>query len=340
MVQVIVTLVWCILWVLSVSFLLSQVPANFVPNNHFASETEAADSCWGTGLFGWSLMRVDGFTWKDTDCSSDGDVVKCWRCSPPRYVLDLREWYSFFAFLWTNAFFVAMGELILAGAVCAWFFTPNTEKGKRGHLRLGIFNAFRYHVGSAAFGSFIIAVVQLAKYMMMYAERQAKAQKNKVAQYILKCLVCCTWCLEKCLKYINKNAYIQVALMGTNFCTSAWNAFNLFFRNALRFGAVAMLGWVIHIIGCLFIVAASTGCGYLIITNMYPEVNPTLPLLFVVIVSFIVGKLYMAVFGLGVDASLQCMIAAEEMDHTGDFVPEPLRRRLPKSKVEAWEDPQ
>jgi hypothetical protein len=332
-VQVFVTILWCILWAVSLTFLVSQVPDNFVPNGYFATEPEAADACWGTGLFGWDLMRVDGRTWKDSTCPLEDGTAKCWRCMPPRYVLDLRVWYSFFAFLWTNAFFVAMGELVLAGAICAWFFTPNAEKSKKGHVRLGLWNACRYHVGSAAFGSLIIAIVQLVRAIMMYAERQAKAQQNKVAEYILKALVCCSWCLEKCLKYLNKNAYIQVALMGTNFCTSAWNAFTLLFRNALRFGTVAALGFVIHAIGIMFIVTATTASGYLIITNMYAEVNPTLPLLFTVVVSYIVGKLYMNVFGLGVDASLQCMIAAEEMEHDGDFVPEPLRKRLPPCKA-------
>ena len=38
-----------------------------------------------------------------------------------------------------------------------------------------------------------------------------------------------------------RNAYIQIALMGTNFCTSAKNAFFLILRNAFRFGTVAIL---------------------------------------------------------------------------------------------------
>lgn len=39
-----------------------------------------------------------------------------------------------------------------------------------------------------------------------------------------------------------RNAYIQIALMGTNFCTSAKKAFFLILRNAFRFGTVAILG--------------------------------------------------------------------------------------------------
>ena len=39
-----------------------------------------------------------------------------------------------------------------------------------------------------------------------------------------------------------RNAYIQIALMGTNFCVSAKKAFFLILRNAFRFGTVAILG--------------------------------------------------------------------------------------------------
>lgn len=45
---------------------------------------------------------------------------------------------------------------------------------------------------------------------------------------------CCFWCLEKFMKFINRNAYIMTAVYGKNFCTSARDAFFLLMRNALR----------------------------------------------------------------------------------------------------------
>ena len=32
---------------------------------------------------------------------------------------------------------------------------------------------------------------------------------------------CCLWCLEKCVRYISKNAYILTAMFGYNFCKSS-----------------------------------------------------------------------------------------------------------------------
>jgi solute carrier family 44 (choline transporter-like protein), member 2/4/5 len=43
---------------------------------------------------------------------------------------------------------------------------------------------------------------------------QAKDSKNRVLQAILCCIQCCLWCLEKCMKFLNKNAYIQVCADG------------------------------------------------------------------------------------------------------------------------------
>lgn len=37
-------------------------------------------------------------------------------------------------------------------------------------------------------------------------------KENPVVKYTLKCLKCLFWCLEKFMKFINKNAYIMVRI--------------------------------------------------------------------------------------------------------------------------------
>ncbi|PNI51559.1 SLC44A2 isoform 6, partial [Pan troglodytes] len=58
--------------------------------------------------------------------------------------------------------------------------------------------------------------------------------ENKFAKCLMTCLKCCFWCLEKFIKFLNRNAYIMIAIYGTNFCTSARNAFFLLMRNIIR----------------------------------------------------------------------------------------------------------
>jgi hypothetical protein len=70
---------------------------------------------------------------------------------------------------------------------------------------------FRYHLGSLALGALVLAVIQTVRVVLMYIQSTLKRHKeNKVAQMILTCLQCCCACIESIMRYLNKNAYIEV----------------------------------------------------------------------------------------------------------------------------------
>ena len=107
----------------------------------------------------------------------------------------------------------------------------------------------RYHMGTAAFGSLIIAIIKTIRAVIAYLQKHAKASKNKILQYLLCVLQCCMWCLEKCMKFLNKNAYIETAIYGYSFCKSARRAFFLLLRNILRVAAVNLVADFVLILG-------------------------------------------------------------------------------------------
>ena len=71
---------------------------------------------------------------------------------------------------------------------------------------------------------------------------------------LLTCIgECCLSCLERFLNFVNKNAYIQTAIEGSNFCTGAVAAFNLLLRNFLRLGAITIVSTIfLQVNLCLF----------------------------------------------------------------------------------------
>eukprot|EP00929_Paragymnodinium_shiwhaense_P003806 TRINITY_DN10446_c0_g1_i3.p1 TRINITY_DN10446_c0_g1~~TRINITY_DN10446_c0_g1_i3.p1 ORF type:complete len:932 (+),score=213.90 TRINITY_DN10446_c0_g1_i3:88-2883(+) len=323
-----IAIVWMLCWALSATFLVSQVPQTYTPTGAYATYAEAygTDTVPGKCNDKWPT----GSVYRDADnCETDADgTLKCWRCFPPRYILDPRFAYSFFSFLWNNAFLISCGQCIIAGAVGIWFFKPQGQKRMSAKVITATKNVFRYHAGSLAFGSFLLAVVQFLRYFMMYMEKQAQAQKNQVMVIVLKVMQCCMWCLEKCLKFLNSQAYIQVALMGTNFCTSARAAFSLILRNFLRFGVVMSVGWVVEWVGYCFITLVTALVGYLLLKQMHPEAAPVMPVIVFVAIGYIVGRLFMALFNMAVNTCLQCFVITEEMggEPAGEpFVPGPLR---------------
>jgi len=347
-VQAFIAGIWCILWGLSAAFLVSQVPDGYTPKEYYESYAIAFGTSDDPGKC--TDKWPTGFVWKDggdlteTDnpCSGNmgntsGITPRCWRCAPPRFAINENFAFSFFMYLWNNALFIAVGQCIVAAAVGIWFFKSADERrsiaSHGGVVSKAVKIIFRYHMGSLAFGAFIVAVVQFIRYCMKYLEKQAQAQKNKVMVLILKGVQCCLWCFEKCLKFLNKNAYIQIALLGKNFCLSAKAAFFLILRNLATFGIIAILGSVIELIGVWFICIATVVMGYYVLSLIHPDKSPVVPLLLYLSVGYVVGKLYMSVFQLAVDTCLQCFMIVKDMGPDADtsFVPGPLMRCLPKT---------
>ncbi|CAG5124160.1 unnamed protein product, partial [Candidula unifasciata] len=143
--------------------------------------------------------------------------------------------YMVFMFFWLMNFIIALEEMTLAGAFASYYWAWDKSKDIPAFpLASSFYRCIRYHTGSLAFGSLIIALVQMVRAFLEYVNRKLKGTENNVAKFILKCLRCCFWCLEKFLRYVNKNAYILIAVHGRNFCTAAKDGFFLIMRNVLR----------------------------------------------------------------------------------------------------------
>lgn len=74
---------------------------------------------------------------------------------------NLVRFYLFvFGTLWSNTIIQAISTFVIASACCMWYYTHGPGQS----LDLPIFRsykmAFRFHFGSLAFGSFILALVQ------------------------------------------------------------------------------------------------------------------------------------------------------------------------------------
>mmetsp|Transcript_29167 Transcript_29167/g.93367 ORF Transcript_29167/g.93367 Transcript_29167/m.93367 type:complete len:523 (-) Transcript_29167:1786-3354(-) len=225
--------------------------------------------------------------------------------------------YLLFSWFWTTQFIIAMGQLVVAMAVSLFYFSKNksSEIGNK-TVSKSLKQSFYYHMGTAAFGSLIIAIIKTIRAVILYLQRQAKKSKNKLAQFVLAVIQCCMWCVEKCMKFINKNAYIQTAIFSYSFCTAARKAFFLILRNLLRIAAVSLVGDFVLLLGKLLIPATTTFIAYLAITQSGTDekLNGIVgPLVFVFLISYFVALMFNEIFGMAISTIFQCFVADEEM---------------------------
>mmetsp|Transcript_32718 Transcript_32718/g.43069 ORF Transcript_32718/g.43069 Transcript_32718/m.43069 type:complete len:609 (-) Transcript_32718:403-2229(-) len=229
--------------------------------------------------------------------------------------LKFRALFLLFELFWTSQFIIALGEIILALSVAQWYFSRNKKQIHSGTFCTAICEAFWYHMGTAAYGGFIVAVIKMIRSFLLWVQAQTKKYNNKVMDAILCCCQCCMMCLEKCVKFINKNAYIQTAIFSTDFCTSCVESFHLICRNIARVGAVSIVQEVVLFIMQAFIsLFAAAGCYRICEIYYADELNSLLnPTVMCFIVAWFVATQFKEIYGMAILTILHCFIADEEM---------------------------
>uniref|UniRef100_A0A8C9P6C5 Choline transporter-like protein n=1 Tax=Spermophilus dauricus TaxID=99837 RepID=A0A8C9P6C5_SPEDA len=143
--------------------------------------------------------------------------------------------YGVLGLFWTLNWVLALGQCVLAGAFASFYWAFHKPRDiPTFPLSSAFIRTLRYHTGSLAFGALILTIVQIARIILEYIDHKLRGAQNPMARCIMCCFKCCLWCLEKFIKFLNRNAYIMIAIYGKNFCVSAKNAFMLLMRNIVR----------------------------------------------------------------------------------------------------------
>ncbi|XP_033103325.1 choline transporter-like protein 4 [Anneissia japonica] len=239
----------------------------------------------------------------------------------PNYVYWF-EAYNLVALFWILNFISALGEITLAGAFASyyWAFTKPDDIKNLPLLR-SFWRSIRYHIGSIAFGSLIITIIQLIRVAIQYVEDQVSNAENFFTKFIFKCCKCCFWCLEKIMRFINRNAYIEIAVYGKNFCTSAKNAFFLLMRNIARATALNGISSFMLFVGKI-VITLGTAFGASVFFRNYSSTSPIdvdstgvpamtyfwAPILFMALAAYIVANSFFGVYDMAIDTLFLCFL--------------------------------
>ncbi|KAL8213149.1 UNVERIFIED_CONTAM: hypothetical protein K2H54_061000, partial [Gekko kuhli] len=227
--------------------------------------------------------------------------------------------YNVLGFLWCINFVLALGQCVLAGAFASYYWAFNKPQDIPACAVTSSFiRTLRYHVGSLAFGALILTIVQAIRIMLEYLDHKLKDLQNPVARCILCCLKCCFWCLEKFIKFLNRNAYIMIAIYGKNFCTSAKNAFMLLMRNVVRVVVLDKITDLLLFFGTLLVVGGVGVLSFFLFTGRIPIPDSQLqsvqlnyywlPILTVVVGAYLIAQGFFSVYNMCVDTLFLCFL--------------------------------
>jgi choline transporter-like protein 2/4/5 len=204
--------------------------------------------------------------------------------------------------------------MTISGVIARYYFTR--EPRKENMPSFPVFESFvqslKYHTGSLALGSFLITLCNIIRIILTYLQEKAKDSESKVVKFIVKCLSCYFYCLEKFLKFLNRNVYVMIAIHGENFFTSARKVFGLIARNLVR---VAVLNWTgdfVLFFGKIFVSGLTTGLALLFFSKNDNITFPIIPSIIIFIMSYVVSGAFTSLFELGIDSVFLCFMEDEE----------------------------
>lgn len=126
-------------------------------------------------------------------------------------------YYQIFGGIWTLFFTLGFSQFVLCSAAVIWYFNQDMKPHRP--ITSSLWRAFRYHIGSIAFGSLILALLAIMRAIISLLKFEEPV--NKCAHCCWKIANCLLNCLNSYMKYVTKSAYVQIAITGKNFCASA-----------------------------------------------------------------------------------------------------------------------
>jgi len=249
----------------------------------------------------------------------------------------------FFGLLWIIAFLNAQQSFIVMASGASYYFTSSAEIDGWADVSTGIKLAWVNHAGSIAFGSFIIALVEFIRIVVMVITEQAtKASGNNPA---VKCIACCAncimACIEKIVDYINKAAYAYMAVSGDGFCTSAWNGFMLNMKHALEFAWAKVLAELFIFTGKISLVALNCGFLYLTMKFITKDLNGDNavnsiwgPIFITGLITYVAASVFLGLFSNTVLALMTCLTIDIDLNGEPKYGPPTFHDSLSKFKTE------
>ncbi|XP_052774226.1 choline transporter-like protein 1 [Mya arenaria] len=231
-------------------------------------------------------------------------------------VLSVLQWYHLFGTVWVLQFIIACHKLTVAGAVAIWYFSRDKEA-----LGFPVLSAMsrvvRYHLGSVAFGSFVITFVIVVRMLLSFVENRLRGKTHPVAVFLMKCFKCCLWCFERFIKFLSDNAYIEIAIHGLGFCRAARQAFHVVLENAFRVAAINSVGDFVLFLGKLATVSIVTVAGLEFISVRKNVSFVWLPVTLTAIFAYFIASCFMSVYEMAIDTIFLCFCEDSLMNDGG-----------------------
>ena len=117
--------------------------------------------CWITL---WVVVAIFIYSVGDIKAGTGGRYKKVDWEPTTRYFW----YYNFVALFWVSALIIAVAQFIIIVSVCFWYFSHGDDTKGKANVTRSVKWTFKYHFGSLALGSAILAIVWMIRLIFEY----------------------------------------------------------------------------------------------------------------------------------------------------------------------------
>lgn len=229
--------------------------------------------------------------------------------------------FMLFGLFWIVNFIQYKTGFITMVAASDYYFKSTPEEEGVADVSWAVRTTYAYHLGSIAFASLIIAIINFIQFLFEAAAEKAAAASGENGA--VKCIICVGRALLKCLEcvadYINQCAFSFSAVSGENFCTGCYNGLLLNLKYGLEFAWSQTLAAGFVKLGKVAIVLLNTFIAYMLMKYVTMDLeneyaNVITPLAVVAILSYITVDIFLGQFDEAVQALLTCLCVDRDLN--------------------------
>jgi len=245
-----------------------------------ALDTVVRVTCFFSLLYGGIWVASMGDVHADHDATIGGHKVRGVSRSV-QFSEDEQYMVAYYIFgcFWILELANAFGQFTVSYMVVLWYYTRiDEESKKKPRIYCAILKGYAaglVHLGSLAFGSFLIATCRMVRLILQIVAKQSQASGNPAAACIAKTLLCCVTCFQRFLEFINKNAYIDIAINSNDFCMAAKHSCEFILKDGAEIAFLNGACFIFQFAGVLLVSILTGYTGYLAVTVIHaPYFNP------------------------------------------------------------------
>lgn len=250
------------------------------------------------------------------------------------------------SFIWLYFFHVAIYHNTIALTVSRWYFRGDLQEHHMcpslggclgGPVAISLLQAFRYHVGSLAFGALALTACTVPRLVLEYVEKHAKetGEQNALAAAVRCATRCCLSWLHCCLQFVTEYAYMYVAIIGEPFCPSTCKSFQLFTKYPAQVALNTLTSVVLGFLVCIGVPFALVLAAFFELRDSWVNFQPVA--VCVIILAYIISRMSVGVYDAILTTLFICAMRDEEYcggQHMGPELRQALQLRGGSREVE------